>query len=339
MAKKSDEKNEEKGLGRYDLFEHITQKTGLKREETAFGTSTVSEGEKLLVSHEIMLEGIDFSLVYFPLRHLGYKLVVRTLAGIFASGGRPAGLRFSVGMSSRFGKAEAEDLIEGIKPAAKKYGVEIRHFDFISSLTGLTLSCTAWGYRKESGEVKPSPAVNDLICVTGDLGAAFTGLQVLERERRIFQGGAGAQPDLSDYEYTIGRQLKPELRVDLISELDSKGIKPSVMTVVREGLATELIGLCRENNLGCRLYYDKIPIDQATHRNASEMNYDPVTAAMNGGDDYEFLMLIPIDQVKSVNEMAGLVMIGYLTDPSEGSTLVTPDDSLVELRAQGWKLP
>ena len=157
-----------------------------------------------------MLEGIDFSLIYFPLRHLGYKLVVRTVAGIFASGGKPAGLRFSVGMSSRFGKAEAEELIEGIKPAAEKYGAAIRHFDFISSMTGLTLSCTAWGYREEPGEVLPAPAVNDLICVTGDLGAAFTGLQVLERERRIFQGGSGAQPDLADYEYTIGRQLKTD---------------------------------------------------------------------------------------------------------------------------------
>jgi thiamine-monophosphate kinase len=338
MTKESEADKEEKGLSRYELFEYITRKTGLKREETAFGTSTVQGDDKLLVSHEIMLEGIDFSLVYFPLRHLGYKLVIRSLAGIFASGGRPEGLRFSVGMSSRFGKAEAEELIGGIKLASDKYEAKIRHFDFISSLTGLTLSCSAWGNRVESFEDRPAPAVNDLICVTGDLGAAFTGLQVLERERRIFQGGTGAQPDLSEYEYTIGRQLKPELKTDLINDLYGRGISPSAMTVVREGLASELIGLCRENNLGCRIYYEKIPVDQATHKNASEMNFDPVTAAMNGGDDYEFLMLIPISQVKSVNEMDGLRMIGYLTDPSEGTSLVTPDDSLVKLRAQGWEL-
>ncbi len=339
MTKDNEKEQEERGLGRYDLFEHITRKTGLKREETAFGTSTVQGGEDMLISHEIMLEGIDFSLVYFPLKHLGYKLVIRTIAGIFASGGKPEGLRFAVGMSSRFGKAETEDLIEGIMMATERYGAVIRHFDFITSLTGLTLSCTAWGHREDNGAERPVPAVNDLICVTGDLGAAFTGLQVLERERRIFSDGAGEQPDLSDYEYTIGRQLKPELRSDLIHDLSAKGVTPSAVTVVREGLATELMGLCREKGLGCRLYYDKIPIDQATHRNASEMNYDPVVAAMNGGDDFEFLMLIPVSQVKSVSDTKGLTMIGYLTDSSEGCLLVTPDDAIVELRAQGWRLP
>lgn len=339
MADSSEAKNGEKGLGRYDLFEYLTEKTGIRREETAFGTSAVEGRGNLLVSHEMMLEGIDFSLVYFPLRHLGHKLVVRTLAGIFAAGGTPDALRFAVGMSSRFGKAEAVELVEGIQQAAVKYGTAVRYFDFISSLTGLTLTCTAWGYRNDAPEGYQSPAVNDLICVTGDLGAAFTGLQVLERERRIFQGGSNAQPDLADYEYTIGRQLKPEIPVGLMHEIGERGIKPSAVTVVREGLATELLGLCRVNNLGCRVWYDKIPVDQSTHRNASEMSLEPVVAAMNGGDDYEFLMLVPISQVKMVNEITGLRLIGYITDGSEGCSLVTPDDTLVELRSQGWQLP
>ncbi|MBE0676419.1 MAG: thiamine-phosphate kinase, partial [Bacteroidales bacterium] len=175
------------------------------------------------------------------------------------------------------------------------------------------------------------------ICVTGDLGSAFTGLQVLERERRLFEGGAGVQPELSEYEYIIGRQLKPDLRTDLLRKIRDEGVETSAMTIVREGLASELLGLCSENKMGCRIYYDKLPVDQETHRCAAEMNSDPVVAALNGGDDFEFLFFAPIGMVKAISKIKDIRMIGYLTDPAEGYYLVTPEDEMVELRAQGWQ--
>lgn len=336
MTAKKDKAEAAAGLGRYELIERLSEKSGIRRGGTAFGSNTIAGSNGLLISHDIMVEGTDFSLVYFPLKHLGYKLVVRTLAGIYASAGKPSDLIFTLAMSSRFGEAQASEIIDGIGMASGKYGVQIRYFDLISSVTGLTLACTAWGYSDTSAPAAAPPAVNDLVCVTGDLGAAFTGLRILERERRIFESGAIAQPDLSEYEYTIGRQLKPELKIKVLDEMRHRGIIPSATTVVREGLASEAIGLCRERGKGCRLYYDKIPVDSATERNASEINTDPVVAALNGGDDYEFLFFIPISQVEAVNGINDLRMVGYLTEPSEGCRLVTPDGSLVDLSAQGW---
>ena len=326
----------DRGMARYELIAHLSAKTGIKRAGTDFGTATVAGEKGLLVSSDIMLEGTDFNLVYFPLKHLGYKSVIRAVAGIYASGGKPAALSFMVGMSSRFGPAQAEELFDGIILAAKKYDIEIKYFDFVSSVTGLTISTTAWGYRTDESIQPAPPAANDLICVTGDLGAAFMGLQVLERERRIFENGGGAQPDLSGNDYIIGRQLKPELEAGLIEELLSEGISPSSVTVVREGLASEVLGLCRMAGLGCKVYYDRIPIDQETHRVASEMNIDPVVAALNGGDDYEFILIVPLKQVEIVNRIKKIKMVGYLTEEEEGCYLATPDNRSIRLEAQGW---
>jgi thiamine-monophosphate kinase len=335
MSDNNDENSN--GIGRYDFIDLLSQTTGLKRQSTAFGTNTVSSSKGLLLSHELMLEGTDFNLVYFPLRHLGYKLVIRTIAGIYASGGIPEALTVTAGMSTRFGKSQAGELLDGVKLAADKYKVGVKFFDLLPSVTGLTLSCSAWGNAVERAVADLKPSVKDLICVTGDLGSAYTGLQVLERERRIFEGSAGAQPELSEYEYIISRQLRPDLKIGLLEMIRNKGIETSAMTVVREGLATELLGLCHENKKGCRVYYDKLPVDQETHRCATEMNSDPVVAALNGGDDFEFLFFAPIGMVKAINNIKDIRMIGYLTDESEGCYLVTPEDEVVELRAQGWK--
>lgn len=337
MSGEEKNRDELSGAGRYDLIEHFTGKGGSARSETAFGTSAVEGKDNLLVSQNLMLEGIDFSLVYFPLKHLGYKLVVRSLAGVFASGGTTTSLSVTIAMSSRFGTKQAEEIFEGITLAAKKYKVEIRYFDFVSSLTGLTLTCTAWGYKESDDIVRTQPSVNDLICVTGDLGAAYIGLQILERERRIFESGASVQPDLSEFEYVISRQLKPELRKEILSELKRSGVVPALTTVVRDGLASEIIGVCKSINMGCRLYYDKIPVDSDTYRSAEEMGIDAVIAALNGGEDYEFLFIAPVTMVESISKQKDVRMIGYLTDSSEGNMLVTPDNEVVELRAQGWK--
>jgi thiamine-monophosphate kinase len=334
----STEKNWEEptAAGRYNLIEQISAKTGIAREETSFGTATVEVGTGLLVSQNLMLEGIDFNLMYFPMKHLGYKLVVRTIAGIYASGGTPSALSVNVALSSRFGPEQTEELFGGITLAAKKYNTKIRYFDLTSSLTGMTLACTAWGSREGDAPAARKPSATDLICVTGDLGAAYIGLQILERERRIFESGADVQPDLSDFQYVISRQLKPELRTEVLAELAKAGIAPSVSTVIREGLASELLGVCKNTSMGCRLFYEKIPVDSDTYRNAEEIGIDPVVAALNGGEEYEFLFIAPVAMAGSINKVNGLTMIGYLTDASEGCLLVTPGDEVVELRAQGW---
>ena len=336
MSSSEKSREETAGAARYDLIEHISAKTGIVREETSFGTATVEDGRGLLVSQNLMLEGIDFNLMYFPLKHLGYKLVVRTIAGIYASGGTPSALSVTVALSSRFGVEQTEELFGGITLAAKKYNTKIRFFDLTSSLTGMTLACTAWGTRESETQPARKPSATDLICVTGDLGAAYIGLQILERERRIFEGGAGAQPDLSDFQYVISRQLKPELRIEVLAEIVKAGIAPSVSTVIREGLASELLGVCKGTGMGCRLFYEKIPVDTDTHRNSEEIGIDPIVAALNGGEEYEFLFIAPVSMAGSINKVKGLTMIGYLTDPSEGCLLITPGDEVVELRAQGW---
>ena len=339
MTSKEESKEPMAGMGRYDLIDHISEKLGVRQSETAFSTATVAGNDGFLVSQNVMLEGIDFSLVYSPLKHLGYKCVTRAVAGIYASGGTPAALSVTVAMSARFGVAQAEELFEGIVTGAKRYGAEIRYFDFVSSVTGMTISCTAWGGCEGSVKFAAAPEVNDIICVTGDVGAAYLGLQVLERERRIFESGATVQPDLSDFRYVIGRQLRPDLKTDRLKELYKNGLTPSVMTVIREGLASELLGLCRGKEVGCRLYYDRIPVDSDTSRNAEEMNIDPVVAALNGGEDYEFMFFAPLVQADILSRQDGISMIGYITDRLEGCNLVTPDDHMVELQAQGWNKP
>lgn len=336
MGSENNEKEKPAGIGRYDLIEYISVNSGLNRHETSFGSGTIETSGFHLLSHEMMLEGTDFNLVYFPLKHLGYKLVIRTISGIYASGGRPDGLSFSIGMSSRFGRDEAMEITLGVRAAAEKYGAVVKFFDIFPSFTGLTLSATAWGNRLPSGGVQVPPAVNDLICVTGDLGAAYTGLQVLERERMVFEKTRNVQPELTGFEYTIGRQLRPDLRTGVLDSLSKAEVTPSSVTVIREGLAASVIGMCRTQGTGCRIFYDKIPVDRETHNNASSLNSDPVIAALHGGDDFEFLIVVPIAMVKKINTIAGITMVGYLTDRSEGCYLVTPDESAVDLKAQGW---
>jgi len=337
MSMSEKEKDDLSGIGRYDLIEHISARSGIVRSETSFGSATVEGTNNLLISQNLMLEGIDFSLVYFPLKHLGYKLVIRTLAGIYASGGIPEAISVTIGMSSRFGADQANDLFEGIAIAAKKYGAEIKYYDFVSTLTGMTLACTAWGQKEVSLPPAGNPSVNDLICVTGDLGAAYMGLQVLERERRIFESGATVQPDLSNFQYVISRQLKPDLKIAAFSALRKTIGTSMVATVIREGLASELLGMCKKFGLGCKLFYEKIPVDNETYSSSEEMSIDPVVAALNGGEDYEFLILAPVTMANAISELKDIRMVGFLTDPSEGCLLVTPGDEVVELRAQGWK--
>ncbi len=333
----------EKGYSRYELIRHIWNDLGLTPGETVYGTGTFSSSDRdTLISSDIMLEGIDFNLVYFPLKHLGYKAVVRSIAGIIASGGSAGALSVKAAVSSKLNVEQIRELFAGVSAAAERYSLTVVGIDIKPSVTGVTISTTSWGSagsaraatgNEERGadDIRP----NDLICITGDLGAAYAGLQILERESRIFSEGALPQPDLSDYRYIIGRQLKPDLRLKLLNEIRDKGIEIGAMTIIRDSLASTLTGLCIDKGLGCRLYYEKIPVDSETGSVAGEINTDPVVAALNGGEDYEFLLFAPVSYGEELLSIPDISVAGYLTDASEGLYLVSPDNTLMELKAQG----
>jgi len=330
-------------FGKYGLVNHLTKgfKPALKSTVVGIGddSAVIDNGTKLtLVSTDLLLEGIHFNLIYNPLKHLGYKAVIRAVSDIFAMNGTPEQLLVSIGVSSRFGVEDVELIYEGINAACEKYKIDLAGGDTTSSVTGLTISVTAIGYADSNSVVKRDGAhPNDLICVTGDFGAAFMGLQLLERERRLFEKNKDIQPDLSSYEYVIGKQLKPDFPVDALLELKNKSIFPTAMIDVTEGLASDLIQICKQSQTGCKIYYSKIPIDYETSRLAEEFNIDPITPALNGGEDYELLFTVPLEDVDKVKSLRSVKIIGHITAKSAGYYLAGDDGSEVELAAQGWK--
>ena len=330
-------------FGKYGLIRHITKNFKPVNKSTLKGigddAAVIDSGRKLiLVSTDLFLEGIHFNLVYTPMKHLGYKAVIRAISDIYAMNGIPSQLFVSLGISSRFAVEQVEELYEGISLACSKYKVDLAGGDTTSSVTGLTIGLTATGFA-EKGEVinREGAKPNDLICVSGDFGAAFMGLQLLERERRLFEKNKEIQPDLSGYDYVIGRQLKPEFPSGLIKDLKSAGVVPSSMTDVTEGLASDLLQICRSSNTGCRIFYSKIPIDYETSKLAEEFNIDPVTPALNGGEDYELLFTVPIKNIEKIDTLSGVKVIGHMTSAGTGNYIVGDDGSEVEISAQGWK--
>ena len=291
-----------------------------------------------LVSTDLLLEGIHFNLIYSPLKHLGYKAVIRAISDIYAMNGDPEQLLVSLGISSRFSLEQVEEIYEGIYLACEKYNVDLAGGDTTSSLTGLTIGVTAVGKAGKDNIVKRSGAQpNDLICVTGDFGAAFMGLQLLERERKLFVKEKVSQPDLSGYEYIIGRQLKPEIPVATIKELRSEGIKPSSMIDVTDGLASDLLHICRLSGTGCRIFYSKVPIDYETSKLAEEFNIDPMTPALNGGEDYEILFTVPLDLHERIKLIKSVTVIGHMTAAGTSCSIVGDDGSEVDITSPGWK--
>ena len=329
-------------LGKFGLIEHLTGRFEKNGKATILGigddAAVIDTGGALtLISTDLMLEGIHFNLVYTPLKHLGYKCVIRGISDIYAMNGTPGQIMIAIGISSRFTLEQLEELYEGIGLACKKYNVDLAGGDTTSSVTGLTISITATGTVEKSRLVKRSGAVtNDLICVTGDLGASFMGLQLLERERKLFVKEKVQQPDLSGYEYVIGRQLKPEIPVEVLSSLNKADITPTSMIDVSDGLASDLIHICKKSEKGCRIYYKKIPIDHETIKLAEEFKIDPMIPALNGGEDYEMLFTVSIEQYEKVRNLTSVKVIGHITDIGSGKYLVGDDDSEVELKAQGW---
>ncbi len=329
-------------LGEFGLIESLTHDFKVKNSSTVKGVGDDcavidNAGKKTLVTTDLLLEGIHFDLTYTPLKHLGYKAVAVNLSDVYAMNGTPRQITVSLGISKRFTVEHINELYAGIYAACERYGVDLVGGDTSASVTGLLISITCIGEANEEEIVYRSGAKDtDLICVSGDLGAAYMGLQLLERERVASAGEKDFQPDFAGREYLLERQLKPEPRADVIAELRKLGIKPTAMMDVSDGLSSELLHICKDSGVGCRVYENRIPIDYQTAVMAEELNMNLVTAAMNGGEDYELLFTVPLTDHEKVEQMKTARLIGRITKPELGAYMVTRDDAEVEIRAQGW---
>ncbi len=329
-------------LGEFGLINHLTQNIKLTHPGTLKGVGDDAAvldyaGKKVLVSTDMLLEGIHFDLAYTPLKHLGYKAVQVNLSDICAMNATPAQITVSIGMSSKYTLEAIEELYEGIYLACEKYKIDIIGGDTSSSKQGLVISITVLGYADTDDIVYRSGAgEGDLICVSGDLGGAYTGLQLLEREKLIYLENPNIQPDLEEKDYIVERQLKPEARQDIVELLKSLKVKPTAMIDVSDGLASEVLHLCTQSNKGCNLYEEKIPIDPMTYETAREFNLDPTVCALSGGEDYELLFTIKQADYDRIKHDVDVSIIGYITEPAAGRNLITKSGTIHELKAQGW---
>lgn len=330
-------------LGEFGLISHLTSDFPLKNSSSKVGVgddaAVLNYGSKrVLVTTDLLLEGIHFDLRYVPLKHLGYKSAVVNFSDIYAMNGTPKQITVSIGASARFSVEHLEQIYAGIRLACNAYGVDLVGGDTSASATGLVISITCLGEADEKDIVYRSGAKpTDLICVSGDLGASYMGLQLLERENIVAAtAGKDFQPDFSGREYILERQLKPEARRDIVDELRKAGIHPTAMMDVSDGLSSELLHICKASGTGCRVYEDKIPIDYQTAVMAEELNMNVTTVALNGGEDYELLFTVPLTEHDAVSKLQGIKVIGYVTRPEAGSALITRDGQEFPLKAQGW---
>ena len=329
-------------LGEFGLIDHLTQNITLTNKSTLKGVGDDAAvldytDKQVLVTTGLLLEGVHFDLTYVPLKHLGYKSAVVNFSDIYAMNGQPKQITVSLGISKRFSIEDLEELYSGIRLACDVYGVDLVGGDTSASLTGLSISITCIG-EGEPGKVvyRNGAKETDLICVSGDLGAAYMGLQLLEREKKVFQGEKDFTPDFSGKEYLLERQLKPEARKDIIELLRSNGVLPTAMMDISDGLSSELLHIAKQSHVGCRIYEERIPIDYQTAVMAEQFNMNLVTAALNGGEDYELLFTVPLTEHDKIDAMQGVKVIGYITKAELGNYLVGRDGGEVELKAQGW---
>lgn len=329
-------------LGEFGLIKHLTKDFPLVNKSTCKGVGDDAavldmKDKKTLVTTDLLLEGIHFDLQYTPLRHLGYKAAVVNFSDIYAMNGKPTQLTVSIGVSKRFCIEDLEELYAGIRIACEHYGVDMIGGDTSASMTGLCLSMTCIGEAYEEDIVYRNGAkANDLICVTGNLGAAYMGLQLLEREKMVFEGNENVQPDFDGKDYILQRQLKPEARRDVIESLKKHGVKPTSMMDISDGLASELMHICQQSNTGCRVFEDKIPIDYQSAVMAEELNMNIVTAALNGGEDYELVFTVSLDDYEKIIPIEHINIIGHMTKPELGLNLVGRNGEELSLKAQGW---
>lgn len=329
-------------LGEFGLIRHLTQDLTIKNSSTVKGVgddaAVMDFGKnKVVVTTDMLAEGVHFNLVYTPLKHLGYKAAVVNFSDIYAMNAKPKQLLVSMAISGKFSVSMVEELYSGIRFACEKYEVDLVGGDTTSSYTGLTLCFTAVGeggtdslvYRNGAGE-------HDLLCVSGDLGGAYIGLQLLERERRMFEKEKQMQPVLEGYDYVLERQLKPEARRDIIALLEDLKIKPTAMIDISDGLSSEIMHICEQSGKGCKIYSDKIPVHRETRRVAREFQIDPVIAALSGGEDYELLFTVPVKQFDQIGNRPEISIIGHISHSSEGLNMITPEGQSIKLEAQGW---
>lgn len=329
-------------LGEFGLIKHLTTGIELKNPESVYGVGDDAavldnSNYQTLVTTDMLMEGVHFDLVYTPLKHLGYKSAIVNFSDIYAMNGTPKQITVSLAVSKRFCIEDLEQFYDGLKLACQLHNVDIIGGDTTSSVTGLAISITCIGVAKQEEIVYRNGAKEtDLICVTGDLGAAYMGLQLLEREKAVFYGQEEANPDFTGKEYLLERQLKPEARKDIIEKLRKEGIKPTAMMDISDGLSSELMHICAQSNTGCRVYEDRLPIDYQTAVMAEELNMNVSTCALNGGEDYELLFTVPLTDHDKVSSIKAIKVIGYITKPELGCALITRDNQEFELKAQGW---
>ncbi len=329
-------------LGEFGLIEHLTNEIQLTQKTSVKGVGDDAAvidntDKKTLVATDILLEGIHFDLTYVPLKHLGYKAAIVNFSDIYAMNGTPQQIVVSLGISNRFCVEDMDALYEGIKLACKMYGVDLVGGDTSSSLTGLTINIACIGYADENQIVYRNGAKNtDLIFVSGDLGAAYMGLQLLEREKLIFDGQPDFQPDFAGKEYLLERQLKPEARKDIVKLLAENRITPTAMIDISDGLASDMLHICKQSKVGCVIYEERIPIDYQTALMAETFNINVTTVAMNGGEDYELLFTVPLSLHEQISALPGIHLIGHITPEENGCNLITRDGQEMQLRAQGW---
>ena len=329
-------------LGEFGLIEHLTKSFKVNQESTIKGIGDDAavldfKTKKAVLTTDLLVEGVHFDLSYMPLKHLGYKAVIVNLSDVYAMNATATQITVSIAVSNRFPLEAIEELYAGIETAAKLYNVDVVGGDTTSSTSGLLISITALGEADEKDLVYRNGAKsNDLLVVSGDIGGAYLGLQVMEREKQVFKVNPNSQPDLDQYAYIIERQLKPEARKDIVVLLKDLDVKPTSMIDISDGLSSEIIHLCKQSNVGCDLYEEKIPLDPQVISTCEEFNMDSTTIALNGGEDYELLMTISQEDFPKIKANPNLTVIGYMTEESRGMHLVTRSETKIPLKAQGW---
>ena len=343
MSEKETTRTEISELGEFGLIDALTKNIIIKNKSTVKGvgddTAVIEKNDEkfTLITTDLLIEGVHFDMIYTPLKHLGYKAAIVNFSDIVAMNGNPQQLIIGLSASNRFSVEALEEIYSGVYLACEKYGVDLVGGDTTSSPSSLFLSLTAIGeIKKEKIAYRSTAKSGDLICVSGDLGGAYMGLLILEREKKVFQDNPEIQPDLDGNDYLIGRQLKPEARLDIINKLEKEKIIPTSMIDISDGLASEILHICKNSNLGCALYEEKLPIDVTTAGAANEFGLDPTTAAMNGGEDYELLFTISQSDYEKIKNIKDISIIGHIAEKSEGSNLISTSGHIVEIKAQGW---
>ena len=329
-------------LGEFGLIDHLTSGFTNRQESTKEGVgddaAVIDHGTYYqVVTTDLLLEGIHFDLVYTPVKHLGYKAVVVNLSDVYAMNAAPRQITVSLGISGKFSVEALEEFYEGVKLACERFGVDMVGGDTSASVTGLVISVTAIGTAlKEELALRSGARNNHLICVSGDLGAAYMGLKILEREKQLHAADPEFQPELKGYDYVLERFLKPEPRVDILLDLKEAGIKPGAMIDISDGLSSELLHICKASGCGCQVYDDRIPVAEETTRAADEFQMEPLVAALHGGEDYELLFTVPLSDFDKVSAIGGVSVIGNITDQEGKALLVGGDGNAIPLQAQGW---